>query len=226
MPNIVNTFIGLFKDTTLVFVVGIFDFLRTIEAARADARWATPVTSADRLRLCRAVLFRLLLWHVALCQGRGSAARARRPALRDLGWPNVQTIAASRVQPGDVAIEITDLHKWYGEFHVLRDINLTVVRGERIVICGPSGSGKSTLLRCINRLEDWQRGRVVVDGIELSDDPKQHPRGAPRRRHGVPAVQPVSAPDRAGELHAGADLGAQDAEEGRRRAGDALPRAR
>jgi general L-amino acid transport system ATP-binding protein len=65
------------------------------------------------------------------------------------------------------------LHKWYGEFHVLRDINLTVVRGERIVICGPSGGGKSTLLRCVNRLEDWQRGRVVVDGIELSDDPRR-----------------------------------------------------
>src|ERR1700734_1805431 len=70
------------------------------------------------------------------------------------------------------AEEIVGLHKWYGDFHVLRDINLTVTRGERIVICGPSGGGKSTLLRCINRLEDWQRGRVVVDGIELTDDPK------------------------------------------------------
>ena len=73
----------------------------------------------------------------------------------------------------ELAVEIIDLHKWYGEFHVLRDINLTVARGERIVICGPSGGGKSTLLRCINRLEDWQRGRIVVDGIELTDDPKQ-----------------------------------------------------
>ncbi len=71
------------------------------------------------------------------------------------------------------AVAIIGLHKWYGDFHVLRDINLTVTRGERIVICGPSGGGKSTLLRCINRLEDWQRGRVVVDGIELTDDPKQ-----------------------------------------------------
>jgi general L-amino acid transport system ATP-binding protein len=73
----------------------------------------------------------------------------------------------------ELAVEIIDLNKWYGEFHVLRDINLTVARGERIVICGPSGGGKSTLLRCINRLEDWQRGRIVVDGIELTDDPKQ-----------------------------------------------------
>src|SRR6266581_6230575 len=71
------------------------------------------------------------------------------------------------------AVEISALNKWYGDFHVLRDINLTVARGERIVICGPSGGGKSTMLRCINCLEDWQRGRVVVDGKELTDDPKQ-----------------------------------------------------
>ena len=72
----------------------------------------------------------------------------------------------------DVAVEVAGLHKWYGDFHVLRDINLKVARGERIVICGPSGGGKSTLLRCINRLEDWQRGRIVVDGVELTEDPK------------------------------------------------------
>jgi general L-amino acid transport system ATP-binding protein len=72
-----------------------------------------------------------------------------------------------------VAIEIVGLHKWYGDFHVLRDINLDVARGERLVICGPSGGGKSTLIRCINRLEDWQRGRIVVDGIELTDDARQ-----------------------------------------------------
>jgi general L-amino acid transport system ATP-binding protein len=75
--------------------------------------------------------------------------------------------------PPEVAVEVVDLHKWYGEFHVLRDINLKVTRGERIVICGPSGGGKSTLLRCINRLEDWQRGRIIVDGIELTEDPKR-----------------------------------------------------
>src|SRR6201988_3986940 len=73
----------------------------------------------------------------------------------------------------ETAVEIIALNKWFGEFHVLRDIDLAVARGERIVICGPSGSGKSTLLRCINHLEDWQSGRVVVDGIELTDDPKQ-----------------------------------------------------
>ncbi|MBM3518434.1 MAG: amino acid ABC transporter ATP-binding protein [Alphaproteobacteria bacterium] len=69
-------------------------------------------------------------------------------------------------------IEMIDVHKWFGEFHVLRGISLSVGRGERIVVCGPSGSGKSTLIRCINRLEEHQRGRIVVDGIELSDDLK------------------------------------------------------
>jgi general L-amino acid transport system ATP-binding protein len=73
----------------------------------------------------------------------------------------------------EVAVEVVGLHKWYGDFHVLRDINLKIARGERIVICGPSGGGKSTLLRCINRLEDWQRGSVIVDGVELTEDPKR-----------------------------------------------------
>ena len=68
------------------------------------------------------------------------------------------------------AIEITAMNKWFGDFHVLRDINLTVAKGERIVICGPSGSGKSTLIRCINRLEEHQRGQIVVDGTELTSD--------------------------------------------------------
>ncbi|HMO07659.1 MAG TPA: amino acid ABC transporter ATP-binding protein [Paracoccaceae bacterium] len=72
----------------------------------------------------------------------------------------------------EVAIEITAMNKWYGTFHVLRDINMVVNRGERIVICGPSGSGKSTLIRCINRLEEHQAGRIVVDGTELSNDLK------------------------------------------------------
>jgi general L-amino acid transport system ATP-binding protein len=72
----------------------------------------------------------------------------------------------------EVAVQITQMNKWFGTFHVLRDINLTVYRGERIVVCGPSGSGKSTLIRCINRLEEHQTGRVIVDGTELSSDIK------------------------------------------------------
>src|SRR5215470_9412203 len=78
-----------------------------------------------------------------------------------------------RTTEHEVAIEIVGLNKWYAQFHVLRGVDLTVARGERIVICGPSGSGKSTLLRCINRIESWQRGRVIVDGMELTDDLKK-----------------------------------------------------
>lgn len=69
-------------------------------------------------------------------------------------------------------IEVIGMHKWYGDFHVLQDINLEVKNGERIVICGPSGSGKSTLIRCINRLEEHQKGRIIVDGTELTNDIK------------------------------------------------------
>ncbi len=68
------------------------------------------------------------------------------------------------------AVEMTGVHKWYGDFHVLRDINLKVSRGERIVICGPSGSGKSTMIRCINALEEHQRGSIMVDGVQLTGD--------------------------------------------------------
>ena len=73
----------------------------------------------------------------------------------------------------EVAIQISNMNKWYGDFHVLRDIELTVYKGERIVVCGPSGSGKSTMIRCINRLEEHQRGQIVVDGIELTNDLKK-----------------------------------------------------
>jgi general L-amino acid transport system ATP-binding protein len=79
----------------------------------------------------------------------------------------------SHMQVSDeIAIDIRNMNKWYGTFHVLRDIDLTVHQGERIVIAGPSGSGKSTLIRCINRLEEHQAGHIVVDGVELTSDIK------------------------------------------------------
>ncbi len=79
----------------------------------------------------------------------------------------------SRMQISDeVAIKITNMNKWYGQFHVLKDINLQVQRGERIVVCGPSGSGKSTMIRCINRLEEHQEGQILVNDIELTNDLK------------------------------------------------------
>ncbi|MBP2538567.1 general L-amino acid transport system ATP-binding protein [Agrobacterium tumefaciens] len=77
------------------------------------------------------------------------------------------------VSTTDVAIELVGMNKWYGDFHVLRDINLKVMKGERIVIAGPSGSGKSTMIRCINRLEEHQSGLINVDGIELTNDLKK-----------------------------------------------------
>ena len=81
-----------------------------------------------------------------------------------------QAVSAQNTAP---AIVMANVNKWFGEFHVLRNIDLTVAQGERIVICGPSGSGKSTLIRCINRLEEHQSGRIVVDGTELTNDIRQ-----------------------------------------------------
>ena len=84
-----------------------------------------------------------------------------------------RAIDRSKMEVSDeIAIHISDMNKWFGNFHVLRDINLEVRRWERIVVCGPSGSGKSTLIRCINRLEEHQQGKIVVDGTELSSDLK------------------------------------------------------
>ncbi|WP_419912725.1 amino acid ABC transporter ATP-binding protein [Hoeflea sp.] len=91
-------------------------------------------------------------------------------AVHDVGEVDRSKMTVSET---DVAVEITDMNKWYGDFHVLRDINLKVMRGERIVIAGPSGSGKSTMIRCINRLEEHQKGTIVVDGIELTNDLKK-----------------------------------------------------
>ncbi|KGM33717.1 ABC transporter ATP-binding protein [Inquilinus limosus MP06] len=72
----------------------------------------------------------------------------------------------------EILIQMSGVNKWYGEFHVLRDINFAVEKGEKVVICGPSGSGKSTLIRCLNRLEEHQKGSIIVDGIELTNDVK------------------------------------------------------
>ena len=85
---------------------------------------------------------------------------------------NDQTQSAANPNESKFAIEIKAMHKWYGQFHVLKDIDLNVTRGEKIVICGPSGSGKSTMIRCINRLEEHQQGDIIVDGVELTNDLK------------------------------------------------------
>lgn len=79
-------------------------------------------------------------------------------------------VRADAPEGGEKIIEVDSLNKWFGEFHVLKDINMSVNRGEVVVVIGPSGSGKSTLIRCVNRLEEHQEGKVTVDGIELTDD--------------------------------------------------------
>ncbi|MCZ6523697.1 MAG: amino acid ABC transporter ATP-binding protein, partial [Alphaproteobacteria bacterium] len=83
------------------------------------------------------------------------------------------TTEGAPAEDDGIAIHMIGVHKWFGDFHVLKDINLTVHKGERIVVCGPSGSGKSTMIRCINRLEEHQKGQILVDGIELTNDLKR-----------------------------------------------------
>lgn len=85
-----------------------------------------------------------------------------------------QETADGKTDPGaeEYSVIMRGVHKWYGQFHVLKDIDLNVRSGEKIVVCGPSGSGKSTLIRCINRLEEHQQGEIIVDGIEISHDLK------------------------------------------------------
>ena len=85
---------------------------------------------------------------------------------------NKETSKKVDISSEDIVIQIVNMHKWFGDFHVLKNINLDVKKRERIVVCGPSGSGKSTLIRCINRLEEHQKGQIIVDGIELTKDLK------------------------------------------------------
>jgi general L-amino acid transport system ATP-binding protein len=82
-------------------------------------------------------------------------------------------MARAQLETGEsTIIEFNDVNKWYGDFHVLKNINFSIKKGERIVVCGPSGSGKSTMIRCINRLEEHQKGSILVDGIEMNNNLK------------------------------------------------------
>lgn len=100
-----------------------------------------------------------------------SAAKPRAAAKRKA--PAKATVKPKREVNSEVVVELDMLNKWYGQFHVLKDINLKVRKGERIVVCGPSGSGKSTMIRCINRLEEHQEGKILVDGNLLTNDTKK-----------------------------------------------------
>jgi len=110
----------------------------------------------------------------------GTPARHRSQALTSEGHLDMTDTATAAATAGTVkadatapAVRMIGVNKWYGDFHVLKEIDLTVKKGEKIVICGPSGSGKSTMIRCINRLEEHQAGKIIVDGIELTEDLKR-----------------------------------------------------
>lgn len=98
-----------------------------------------------------------------------AAAKKKTPAKAK----TAKATKAMRKLDTKVVVELDQLNKWYGQFHVLKDINLQVRKGERIVVCGPSGSGKSTMIRCINRLEEHQEGKIIVDGNHLTNDTKK-----------------------------------------------------
>ena len=91
---------------------------------------------------------------------------------------NESSTKSGAVKEGEPIIKCEEVHKWYGNFHVLRGVNMNVQKGEVVVVFGPSGSGKSTFIRCINRLEEHQKGHIIVDGIELSHDVRNMPLSA------------------------------------------------
>ena len=108
----------------------------------------------------------------------------------------------------DDIIVCENVHKWFGDFCAVRDVSMRVKRGEVLVIFGPSGSGKSTFIRMINRLEEHQQGRIVVDGIEMTNDVRNLDAIRREGGHGVSAVQPLPAHDRPQQHHVGAAAGA------------------
>ena len=107
-------------------------------------------------------------------------------------------------------IEFRDVHKWFGELHVLKGINLKVDPAEVLVVCGPSGSGKSTLIRCINRLEPIQKGELIVDTMKVHDSKTNMTKLRAEIGFRLPAVQPLPPHDGPAERHARAHEGAQD----------------
>lgn len=156
-----NTIIALFKDTSLVIIIGLFDLFSSVQQATVDPAWLGMSTEG--------YVFAALIYWIFV-----SACRAIASIWKSALTPGVHRTEDSMsqllIQPADAMITLENVNKWYGQFHVLKDINLRVKQGERIVLCGPSGSGKSTTIRCINHLEEHQQGRIIVDGIELNED--------------------------------------------------------
>src|ERR1700730_8423999 len=162
IPPLINTFIGFFKDTSLVLIIGIFDFLNSANQALVDPNWAG---FPGEIYLFAAFIY------FCFCFSRSSSAEERAARGGEENAPMAASVAHDLSNAPSV-ITLTGVNKWFGQFHVLSDINLDVKEGEKIVICGPSGSGKSTLIRCINRLEEHQAGDIVVDGVTLTNDVK------------------------------------------------------
>ena len=161
IPGIVNNFIGLFKDTTLVLIVALFDLLGKF-APRSPIRIGRRRRRCSRASPSPALS---ILFSASACRVTRCSSSAALPLGVDVRNGNMAD--------NENVVQMTGVNKWYGQFHVLRDINMDVAKGERIVICGPSGSGKSTMIRCINRLEEHQSGKIVVDGTELTNDLKK-----------------------------------------------------
>ena len=172
IPPLVNTFIGFFKDTSLVLIIGLFDLLTMgkvalersalAELLHRGLHHARPRSTSRSASPCRDT-------------AAGWSGNLPRPHAAD-GDPAMSQAATADFLPqladtnAPPAIVLDKVNKWYGALHVLRDISLTIAEKERVVVCGPSGSGKSTMIRCINRLETHQEGRIFVDGTELTDD--------------------------------------------------------
>jgi ABC-type multidrug transport system fused ATPase/permease subunit len=174
VPSIMNNFISTFKDTSLVTIVSLYELTGAMKLAlNSDANWRP--FKIEGYFFIAADLLCVLLLHVAL-QPSGSKSRSTKARRAELNIGPAElsnTTATTGNTMSEPIITFDKVNKWYGNnFHVLRDIDLSVAKGERIVICGPSGSGKSTLIRCINRLEEHQQGRLIVDGVELTDDVK------------------------------------------------------
>ena len=230
IPGIVNTFIGLFKDTTLVSIVGIFDLLGTI-AATSPIRPGRRRRRRDGLVFAASILA-VLLRHVALFDLRGATARHRPPQVKketSMAIENAVSaeeieVDADKLQISDteVAVEMVGINKWYGEFHVLQGHQPEgdARRAHRdLRPVGLRQVDDDPLHQPAGRAPEGPDHRRRHGADQRSEEDRRDP---PRGRHGVPALQPVPAPDHPRELHAGADLGAQDAQEGGRGDRDAL----
>ena len=218
IPGIVNIFISLFKDTSLVFIIGLYDLLGIAPADRHRPGLAGPRRRELHLRRLR--LLDLLLRHVALQPAARAASST--PATStdgDTGSDGHGNHAPTAHPASSCATSTSGT----ASSTCCGTSTSQVKKGQKVVVCGPSGSGKSTMIRCINRLEEHQKGHIVVDGDRAHPRRQERRRHPPRGRHGVPALQPVPAPDDPREPDPGADLGPRRAQGGGRGDGDVLP---